>query len=378
MNGEDDLDLKQSASQQLPKSVSFAHPLADYDQDIDDLVEISSSDVDSLIDEADPYTFVDGNRDRDINERGLHRSTYLERYDYKALLESLRIHEQHDTAKHLMSASMVRRGRIIDEMQIPDSRKLRKGWTAWPLSPQETHHSRNANFELREEIKAVVHAIAYKKLREEGQQICADELPDPVANLLCDTVHQQVETLLGKVSDSRTYQGGLAASTVQRLDLIDYRHILMISDSLGVLSSSALARLKTRCEHLFGVDEDSLQPEVETSIDMKPEFVPMEIVAGAGSWHLRGSKRRQIVEVRDENSDPEAPSVHVADTPMQQVRPDVVGAAVVQGCDVKKRRKIKITADSGQRFHKGVQLIPANMIKRENQEAEHSFWDFPE
>lgn len=276
------------------KSVSFAEPPADAQQDIDDLIEFSSSESeDDLGGVKSDRALYDGNRE----ERGLLKSTYLERYDYRALLESLRTNHQHDTSRHLMSAILATK-RLAAPSEVAPLKKIRKSWTTWPLAPDQTIHSRYAEHELREETAGVIHATIYKKLRREGHDVSADELPPAITEALSDLVLHKFRTLMNKIGDARTYQGGSASSTAKRLGPLGYEDILSVLDSHAIMSTTHLARLRGRCENLFregdGHDQQPQNPSHSFATEIKGEPLFEEIAAGPGQWQLRGYKRRKL------------------------------------------------------------------------------------
>lgn len=329
------MSLPQAAgsSQAMPKSVTFARHLEGYEQDLDEMLDMSSSSSSESESDAAAAAAAHDNHTpsarAESGRGGTVTSTYLERNDYKALVESLRTNEQHDTAKHLMTAAMLRR----QEMMMPPDKKkkkLRKGWTAWPVPPTQTIHSKDSEDELKAELNALLHATITRRLRAEDKDVSADNLPDDVARMVVSVMLEKLTCLLHHVGSSRSHQGGLADSTINRLDLMDDKHILTISKQTQIVSADVVNRASARCSELFGTDSEIMNHKLVEKKHhgrVKDEEIVQKVAAGPGSWHLRGSKRRKILNGTTDTTD-----------------------------------------TSGTRFAKNVQPVPRHLLKFEQQD----------
>lgn len=348
-----------------PKGVSFAQPLASYREDLDDLIDVSSSSQDSDHD----ATFGSGiytQQEPGENERGLCRSSYLERLDYKALLQSLRANEQHNTANHLMSVVMLKNLPTPELRQITQKR-LRKGWTAWPLSPSHTKHSHQAQRQLVDQLQATLHRQIGHRLVEAGKIVSSDDLPDDVCQIATDMMLDKLSLLLKVIGKARAMQGGEAKSSNRRLGLLTSDDVLRLLSRGNIISKDNFEHLDARCRALFGTQFKTAKPIRTEAPDWSiPYEEGHELSVGSGRWHLRGSKRRRIIldETSAEVRDPPKVSIPITGDAVVTHAENVDDDAIVPRA-MSQRRAYTVARDGGARYSASVQPVPRRFIKDE-------------
>ena len=345
---DDDTTPSEAVASQV-RTVKFAQPIVAYEQDVDDLLEVSSSESESDRELLSISAPLSGTLQDSVVSA---KSTYLERHDFKALLESLRYSDQHDTAKHLLVTSLIRR-MDSDKLREITCRKLRPGWSAWPIPPDQTKHSLLAEETLREELTSSIHRDITSQLRADGRPVSADDLPAAISSVMVENMLHKLTTLLENIHSARTYQGGLASSTSKRLRLLGHEHIMSLVQISGLVSGQAIQRSLNRCKILFGDAE--LLPDIpfDSREDMTRTELAQEIAAGAGSFRMRGSKRRRLEQGSTETADMTARG-------NGDLEDSMVGN--------RGTKTVEITQDKGKRFSKDVQPIPLHMLMQEEED----------
>lgn len=267
-----------------PRSVAFANAPTFYEQELDDILDLSSSSESDEAEDFIPRTpYSSGPVDSD---RGHIKSTHLERNDYRALLETLRTIDQHDTAKHLMSAAMLNTAN-----DGPVAKKLRKSWAAWPLAQQETKNSLNAESILRQELGAILHSQMIGSLRRQNLDIAADDLPSSMLDFLSDLMLAKLTDLLINMARMRLNHGGICRSTNKRLGTLNHHSVLKMAEHSGIVSEQAVHRAAKRLNSMFGTSTVTVD-DMTTSPDSTPAgSIAEELTIGPGRFHLRGAKR---------------------------------------------------------------------------------------
>lgn len=262
MDSEDEppeVQITASSPVYTQRTVHFSQPLADYVQDLDELIDFSSSDLDS---DSDSFAAGSkggrrgpGNHSASMPDqstisdsvRGKIKSSYLERNDYRALLDSLKHQNQHDTAKHLMTFSLVKQ-LSPSESRTVAPKGYRSSWTRWPMPSYTLPLAPVSDIELEAELAALIHATAYRKLRAAGREISDDEIQEsimaPMVGKLMDDV-RSVLTGMSRIKYARP-------ATLRKLPPESFECVLGAVRRAGVLRPHAMLNMTSKCTRLFG------------------------------------------------------------------------------------------------------------------------------
>lgn len=204
------------------KRVKFSEAVAELEAQIDEPLDYSSSDLDEP--QSKPPS-------KSCN------STDFERKEYTSLLAALKAEEDRDSARHLLQTALLR----VSKGPKYTTHKVQSKYTRWPSLTSE-----NAEGELRRELSALIHRIAYRRIHSRGRTPSSEELSDEILDPLVSTLMEQIQNLID-VMMLTSGCIGLKTAYVRRKPALQWDHVLSAFAKTG----ADVSALQAQCERLF-------------------------------------------------------------------------------------------------------------------------------
>ncbi|BFZ58595.1 hypothetical protein PYCC9005_005659 [Savitreella phatthalungensis] len=200
------------------------------------------------------------------------KSTYLERFDYRQLLDSLRVLERQDTARHLLQAHLMKQQTFIRDSSDPaisatpvtpatatasatptasaTFQRPRARWSAWPLPPAwYSHADFRVSDRLAEQISAALHRVGNQTL-DQGQIARDEDLPEHISAQVTSGIVVTIRQLLEQLHATRQRQ--VVRHKLTSAEAMDRRQLGSILK--GRVSKRVYDRWQHRMDKLLGED----------------------------------------------------------------------------------------------------------------------------
>lgn len=373
------------------------------------------------------------------------KSTYLERIDYRWLCNSLRVQQRTDTAKHLLGVhlykqqmrsaqSSISRGDSIQQRQDLSGRprkrrrrndsddsdeddrdddhevageegrkKVRSGWTAWPLPPAWLRHAGpDARRELRMEVAATVEALCYRRLRAAGLEATDEELDPAVLSPLAARIMAKVDIVLSALLAARRRQARRGKQAAKNLARMTVHDLVTAVDCTRVLASPSKGlqrtegepdpgrRFRHRCIRLLHehIDEPIAPLQASAGPSLEADYL-----TDLGKRDVSG-RRFEIIERPTLDAAAAAKAALSSATPVDvDAQAEGGDAAAAQG---KTETVLRIYDKAGRRGFRDTLLVDEHVLQRRidaarrrgtsdatkgvsrgRDEADDAFWELP-